>query len=47
MDAPWIVMDSSVAHNAWNWGIKTNIEQILDEIADHAEKNPHWLSFVS
>ena len=47
MDAPWIVMDSSAAHNAWDWGIKTNIEQILDEIADHAEKNPHWLSFVS
>ena len=38
MDAPWIVMDSTTAQNAWNWSVKTK-EQILDEIADHAEKN--------
>jgi CDP-paratose 2-epimerase len=43
MDAPWIVMDSTVAHNAWNWSVKTKLEHILDEIADHAEKNPNWL----
>ena len=43
MDAPWIVMDSTTAQNAWNSGVKTKIEQILEEIANHAEKNPHWL----
>ena len=43
MDAPWIVMDSTTAQNAWNWSVKTEIEQILEEIADHAEKNPGWL----
>ena len=47
MDAPWIVMDSSVAQNAWNWSVKTKLEQILDEIADHAEKNPNWLSLTN
>ena len=47
MDAPWIVMDSSVAHNAWNWSVKTKIGQILEEIANHAEKKPSWLKLVN
>ena len=47
MDAPWIVMDSTTAQNAWNWSVKTKIEQILEEIANHAEKNPHWLKHTS
>jgi CDP-paratose 2-epimerase len=42
MDAPWIVMDSTTAQNAWNWSVKTRIEQILEEIAVHAEKNSEW-----
>jgi CDP-paratose 2-epimerase len=44
MDAPWIVMDSITAQNAWNWSVKTKIEQILLEIANHAEINPDWLT---
>jgi CDP-paratose 2-epimerase len=47
MDAPWIVMDSTTAQNAWNWNIKTKIEQILEEIANHAEKNPDWLKLTN
>ena len=47
MDAPWIVMDSTTAQNAWNWSVKTKIEQILEEIAVHAEKNPKWLSLTN
>ncbi len=47
MDAPWIVMDSTVTQNAWNWSVKTKLEQILIEIADHAEKNPNWLSLTN
>ena len=43
MDAPWIVMDSTVAQNAWNWSVKTKIEQILEEIANHADRNPNWI----
>ena len=42
MDAPWIVMDSTTAQNAWNWSVKTKIDQILKEIANHAETNPEW-----
>ena len=47
MDAPWIIMDSTVAQKAWNWSVKRKLEQILDEIADHAEKNPNWLSLTN
>ena len=47
MDAPWIVMDSSVAQNAWNWSVQSRLEQILEEIADHADQNPNWLSLTN
>jgi CDP-paratose 2-epimerase len=47
MDAPWIVMDSKVAQNAWNWNIQTKLDKILDEIADYAEKNPNWLKLCN
>ena len=47
MDAPWIVMDSSVAQNAWDWRPKMGIEQILEEIACFADDNPDWLSLTS
>lgn len=47
MDAPWIVMDSTTAQNAWNWCVKTKIEQILEEIANHAETNPDWLKLTN
>ena len=43
---PMIVMDSSLAQNAWNWSIKIKLEQILEEIADHADQNPNWLSLT-
>jgi CDP-paratose 2-epimerase len=43
MDAPWIVMASTTSLNAWNWSVKTKLEQILEEIANHAEKNPDWI----
>ena len=47
MDAPWIVMDSSLAQDVWNWKTQTQLENILDEIAVHAENNPDWLSFTT
>ncbi len=43
MDAPWIVMDSSLAQNVWNWKPKIGINQVLKEIADFADHNPSWL----
>jgi Nucleoside-diphosphate-sugar epimerases len=42
-DIPWMVLDSSRAKAIWNWAPETTTEQILDEIALHAEANPHWL----
>ena len=47
MDAPWIVMDSTAAQNAWNWKPKIAIFELLDEIADFADENPKWLSITS
>jgi CDP-paratose 2-epimerase len=47
MDAPWIVMDSTIAQNTWHWSVKTRLEQILEEIADHADQNPNWLSLTN
>ena len=47
MDAPWIVMDSSLAKEAWDWVPQTQIEQLLNEIAIHAECNPRWLSITN
>ena len=47
MDAPWIVMDSSVAQNAWDWRPKIGINQILEEIANFADDHPEWLSMTN
>jgi CDP-paratose 2-epimerase len=47
MDAPWIVMDSSLAHDTWNWKPKIEINQILEEIAFFADGNPNWLTISS
>jgi CDP-paratose 2-epimerase len=44
-DIPWMVLDSALATRQWNWVPKTPVEQILNEIADHAVQNPHWLEF--
>ena len=47
MDAPWIVMDSSLAKEVWDWAPQTQIREILEEIANHAEENPQWLKWTN
>jgi CDP-paratose 2-epimerase len=42
-DIPWLVLDSARARSIWNWEPRHSLSSILDEIADHAEKNPDWL----
>ena len=42
-DLPWVVMDSSLAAQVWNWRPQTAIHAILEEIAAHADSNPRWL----
>jgi CDP-paratose 2-epimerase len=36
-------MDSAKARSLWGWQPQTTLEEILVEIALHAEQNPHWL----
>ena len=42
-DIPWIVMDSGDAERDFGWRVETPVEEILEEIARHAERNPDWL----
>lgn len=45
-DAPWIVMDSTLAAQIWNWRVQTPLTSVLEEIARHAEEHPHWLDLT-
>ncbi|HUI58502.1 MAG TPA: NAD-dependent epimerase/dehydratase family protein [Bryobacteraceae bacterium] len=42
-DIPWIVMDNADCQRHFGWQPDTAIYRLLEEIADHAERNPDWL----
>jgi CDP-paratose 2-epimerase len=42
-DIPWVVMDSSDAERDFGWRVDFPLDGILDEIAQHAERDPDWL----
>jgi CDP-paratose 2-epimerase len=42
-DIPWMVMDNQDAQHDFGWGVEIPIEEILRQIACHAEQNPDWL----
>jgi CDP-paratose 2-epimerase len=42
-DVPWMVLDSARAKRHWDWQATVRVEQILEEIAQHAEAHPEWL----
>ena len=42
-DIPWLVLDSALAQQVWDWRPETPLEAIWEEIAEHAERNPRWL----
>lgn len=42
-DLPWVVLDHAKATRLWSWQPQTPTRTILDEIATHAERHPHWL----
>lgn len=42
-DLPWIVLDSSLARETWDWNPQTSVESILEEIAGQADADPDWL----
>lgn len=43
-DLPWIILDSGKALAATRWRPLIGLQQILQEIADHAVAHPDWLS---
>ncbi|HZW95151.1 MAG TPA: NAD-dependent epimerase/dehydratase family protein [Candidatus Eremiobacteraceae bacterium] len=43
-DIPWLILDSSRALTATSWEPSITLEEILEEIADHAVANPDWLT---
>jgi CDP-paratose 2-epimerase len=42
-DIPWVVMDSSDAARDFGWRVEFPLENILEEIAQHADRRPDWL----
>jgi len=42
-DIPWMVLDSAKAKTLWNWQPRVTRNQILEEIAQHAEGHNDWL----
>lgn len=42
-DVPWVVMDSALAERDFGWTPETSLEDVLEEIACHAEQHPEWL----
>jgi CDP-paratose 2-epimerase len=42
-DLPWVVLDHAVVATRYGWQPTRTTEQILEEIADHAERHPGWL----
>jgi len=43
-DLPWVVMDASLAESAWGWRPHLPLTDILEQIAEHAERHPDWLA---
>jgi CDP-paratose 2-epimerase len=43
-DIPWLVMDSHEAESDFRWRPAVSMENILEEIGSHAERNPDWLA---
>jgi CDP-paratose 2-epimerase len=42
-DLPWVVLDSTLAAQTWNWRPQMTTEMILNEIADFADAHPDWI----
>lgn len=43
-DCPWIVLDSSLAKHCWDWSPRIGLQEIWNEVGDHAESHPEWLA---
>ncbi len=45
-DVPWLVMDSTRAAGQFGWTCRYPLTRVLDEIAEHHQRNPDWLSLT-
>ncbi|NBW85415.1 MAG: NAD-dependent epimerase/dehydratase family protein [Planctomycetia bacterium] len=43
-DLPWVVLDHAQATRTHGWRPQRTAQDIFEEIADHAERHPHWLA---
>jgi CDP-paratose 2-epimerase len=43
-DVPWLILDSDKALRETGWRPQIGLNQILNEIAEHALANPDWLT---
>lgn len=43
-DVAWLILDSSKALKETGWKPDITLNQILEEVADHAARNPNWLA---
>ena len=44
-DLPWVVLDNSLAFEAWGWKPATSARQILTDIAAFADSQADWIAF--
>jgi CDP-paratose 2-epimerase len=42
-DIPWLIMDNCNAQKTFGWRVEVQLQALLSEIAEHAERNPDWL----
>lgn len=43
-DLPWVVLDHALVTGTHGWRPQRTAQAIFEEIADHAERHPHWLA---
>ncbi len=46
-DIPWLVLDHDLASQSWQWQPTVTLEDIFQEIAEHADRNPQWLAVTN
>jgi len=42
-DIPWMILDSTLAKEGWDWAPVTSLTEVCQNIADFAEENLDWL----
>ena len=42
-DIPWLILNAGPVAAEWDWRLQTKLDDILEEVATHAETHPEWL----